>query len=231
MIGSCSNGTCNGPAKIVRLGGVARGTCHIPCKRQRAFTLLEVLLTMCLLVILASLAWTALDKPFAGVRLRKAADRIRAELVTARVEALESGDVYFFRCTVNEGGYRIDCYSAAMAQGNSALGDVLGNPAQDPGTAAAAIQTIEGSLPEDVTFVICETVADARSAMIASELEQSAVAETGMSDPILFYPDGTASTARLVLKNEDNRSIELLLRGLTGVVNIGEVGSSAEPMQ
>ena len=213
MIGSCFHGTCN---------------------RRRAFTLLEVLLTMCLLVLMASLSWTAMDKPFANVRLRKAADRIRAELYTARVEALESGEIHMFQCTVNEDGYSIECYSTASVQGN-ALDDSLGGASQPlggtsqlGGGGAAATKPIEGSLPQDVTFVSCETELDSRAAMIGSELEQSGMAEAGSSAPILFYPDGTTSTARLVLKNEHDRYIELVLRGLTGVVNIGEVSSSEE---
>jgi len=50
----------------------------------------------------------------------------------------------------------------------------------------------------------------------------------GRSTPILFYPDGTTSTARLLLRNEYDRSIELSLRGLTGVARVGELKTVAE---
>ena len=40
---------------------------------------------------------------------------------------------------------------------------------------------------------------------------------------ILFHPDGTTSDARLVLKNDRGRAMELSLRGLTGTVTVGEM--------
>ena len=205
---------------------------HGTCNRRRAFTLLEVLLTMSLLVILAALAWPAMDRPFAGIRLRKAAEKIRAEWRHARVEAMDAGQIYIFRYAADgdRDRYRIECCSALATQQNSVFGDVLDQSAQALSDTGAAARPIEDSLPEGVTFVTGETALDTRAAMVASEAEQSGVLEGGWSDPILFYPDGTTSTARLVLKNEHGRCIELTLRGLTGVVSIGEPGTSQEPL-
>ncbi len=200
---------------------------HGTCNRQRGFTLLEVLLTMCLLVLLAALAWPALEKPFAGARLRKAAGQIRAEWRTARVEAMDSGEIYFFRCAANEDDYRVECYSAAQAQENSVYGSRLGNSAGNTGS-IGTVKPREESLPGGVTFVTGEIELDTRAATITSAMEQSAMTETTWSDPILFYPDGTTSTARLVLKSEHGRSIDLQLRGLTGTVSIGQVYASEE---
>jgi hypothetical protein len=53
-------------------------------------------------------------------------------------------------------------------------------------------------------------------------------AETGWSQPIFFYPDGTTSSVRLWLRNKDGRMIELYLRGLTGVVKVGNVTTTAQ---
>ncbi len=47
------------------------------------------------------------------------------------------------------------------------------------------------------------------------------------SEPIFFYPDGTTSSARLMLRNKDGRVIELVMRGLTGIVKVGEVTIAA----
>ena len=43
------------------------------------------------------------------------------------------------------------------------------------------------------------------------------------SAPIYFYPDGTSSDARLQICNDRNGAIELMLRGMTGVVKVGDV--------
>ena len=40
--------------------------------------------------------------------------------------------------------------------------------------------------------------------------------KTAWSTPIFFYPDGSTSTAAILLKNEAGRCIEVRLRGLTG---------------
>jgi hypothetical protein len=42
---------------------------------------------------------------------------------------------------------------------------------------------------------------------------------------VLFYPDGTTSTAVVAVTNERNKSIEVSLRGLTGAVHVGPVES------
>ena len=69
------------------------------CPHRQAFTLVEVMLTLCLMVIVAGLAWPVLIGGFANQRLRSAADQIRAEWVAARVEAMDSGRTYLFRYT------------------------------------------------------------------------------------------------------------------------------------
>ena len=43
-----------------------------------------------------------------------------------------------------------------------------------------------------------------------------AAENTAWSTPIFFYPDGSTSTAAILLKNEAGRCIEVRLRGLTG---------------
>ncbi|MDR2170338.1 MAG: prepilin-type N-terminal cleavage/methylation domain-containing protein [Planctomycetaceae bacterium] len=42
------------------------------------------------------------------------------------------------------------------------------------------------------------------------------------SAPIFFYPDGTCSTAALLLKNDKDQCIEIRLRGLTGLTKLTE---------
>jgi hypothetical protein len=57
-------------------------------------------------------------------------------------------------------------------------------------------------------------------------------AEGAWSQPILFHPDGTTSDATLVLTNEEQVSIRVTLRGLTGIsqtVDVDEVEETAFP--
>ena len=43
------------------------------------------------------------------------------------------------------------------------------------------------------------------------------------STPIFFFPDGTTSTAAVLLKNDRGKCVEIRLRGLTGAGTIGEI--------
>jgi len=47
--------------------------------------------------------------------------------------------------------------------------------------------------------------------------------KTAWSTPIFFYPDGSTSTAAILLKNEAGRCIEVRLRGLTGTGAVTEI--------
>ena len=47
------------------------------------------------------------------------------------------------------------------------------------------------------------------------------------STPIFFYPDGTTSTAAILLKNESGRCIEVRLRGLTGSGTVMRIMATA----
>jgi prepilin-type N-terminal cleavage/methylation domain-containing protein len=202
------------------------------CTRTRrcrqGFTLTEVMLTLCLLVVIAAMAWPVLDRPFANQRLRKAADGIRAEWALARVEAMDSGRTYVFRYTPDGNQFRVECYATAATADEPIFDDGFGDSADGLGYADASRPPQEGTLPDRVTFVASETAPDTRAVMIESQAALPTAAESGWSEPILFYPDGTSSTARLLLKNDYDCYIELALRGLTGTVDVGEVQKAQE---
>lgn len=199
------------------------GHCHTSAAESRqGFTLLELMLTLSILVILASLTLPLMEKPLANQRLRSAADLVRAKWVAARVKALDSGDVYLFRYVANENRFAIECRRDPDTSTDSIWGDAAAtSTASQP---VAELPAREQTLPEGVTFVGSETAPDTRASTIVS-------AATGGSEPILFYPDGTTSTARLVLRNEYGRTIELSLRGLTGIVTVGETTAAEEGLQ
>jgi len=200
--------------------------CHSTSNRRHGFTLLELMLTLSIMVVLASLTLPLMQKPFAVQRLRDAADVMRTEWVGARVKALNSGDVYLFRYVPEENRYTIECRRDPSTMTDSIWGDVAADPTATQTT--AELQPGEQTLPKGVTFVGSETAADTRAATIVSTTDTMA---TDGSEPILFYPDGTTSTARLVLKNEYGRTIQLSLRGLTGIVTVGKPTTADEGFQ
>jgi type II secretory pathway pseudopilin PulG len=196
--------------------------------RRQAFTLVEVMLTLCLMVIIAGLAWPVLIGGFANQRLRGAADQIRAEWVAARVEAMDSGRTYLFRYTPDDGRFCLEPHAAAESADDPVFNDSFDGASGGQGYAGGPRPAAENTLPDGVTFVASETAPDPRAALIESQSSAGDLLEVGWSEPIFFYPDGTASTARLVLRNQNDRRIQLSLRGLTGVVTIGDVYAGEE---
>ena len=63
------------------------------------------------------------------------------------------------------------------------------------------------------------------SAVRAAEIEQATVNDQseGWSRPVLFYPDGSTSTALIVLSNESIGRVVVKIRGITGDVEVSAV--------
>lgn len=68
--------------------GTAAGQVARPAGGVRAFTLLEVLIVLSLLVLMASFAWPAMESQIRATELPESADRVRSLLYMARCEAV-----------------------------------------------------------------------------------------------------------------------------------------------
>ena len=203
------------------------GHSHVPPMGgsfRHAVTLVEVLLVLALLVALVSISWPALERPLSNQRLRNAADAVRVEWGRARIEAMSSGQTLLFRYSIEGDRYAIERQAGPesspdveSADGSAGLSGYQSRP--------GALYWSELKLPDGVIFLSGETAEDTRADALGLESGVSGEADMNWSEPILFYPDGTTSAATLVLKNEYDRCIEMSLRGLTGVVNVGETYS------
>lgn len=181
-----------------------------------AMTLVEVLLVLALLLVLATITWPALEPTLAAYQLRKSADLIRAEWNRARIAALKGGQTVQFRFVPDGRDYCLER---------------LPEPTLDPGVATAvgvALLTPTrdhiAALPEKVSFA--EGTVEQEEVLPVDRSQPQA--QEGWSKPIDFYPDGTTATARLTLKNQRNQRVQVSLRGLTGVVTVGNVEANQE---
>ena len=192
--------------------------------RPRGLTLLEVLLTLSLMVVMAGLLLPVLGRSFASQRLRTAGDQIRSEWGRARVAAMTTGQTMAFRFAVEGNRYCVSPLDMGAELEAAAIGGAIVSPAA--GGNAAWTAPREGTLPEDVVFHL-------DVAAMASEVAYDPLGtihpaggdspEFGWSMPILFHPDGTASTAEVILRNQRDQIVPVRLRGLTGVVTVGEL--------
>ena len=166
-------------------------------------------------------------------RIVRAADQLRIEMTGLRVKAMRGGRVMMLQCMLDEGQFKMRPYfslaDATEAIDQTGSQSTLLNSADQ--ASVAIIAPAEGEeeelidLPEDVKIPTVAVVSAAR----ASEIEQQILGEQadGWSQPILFYTNGTTSTAAITLTHATHGRMTVKLRGITGDVTIGEVTGGA----
>jgi prepilin-type N-terminal cleavage/methylation domain-containing protein len=208
--------------------------------RERGVTLMELLLVLALLVIAGSIAIPAITGAFSSVRLRRAGDAVIARWAEARAQAIETGAPYQFRFTPETGKYRLEPWAPAAAEaaavvGSSRVAESRTATASDEAKAETAAThksldqspTIETVLPESILFQGGQSAAYDK---LSGERRVDSLQSLGdtWSTPILFFPDGTTTSATVVLQNDLKQYLRLTLRGLTGVGRVSDVLTSEE---
>jgi Tfp pilus assembly protein FimT len=198
-------------------------------------TLLEILLVLALIVIVFAVAVPTLTGSLSNQRLKKSAEVVRTAFSRARVKAMRNGRIQAFHCQLLGSKYAtVPWYMAADAveADDSLTADETATA--DPRWGLLNEQTAE-SLPDGIMFVAETEVVEERTEPIAGTAADAEVALDGYdmpwSPPILFYPDGTTSDARVVLRNERGWIVAIELRGLTGVARVGRPERQIEQFQ
>jgi type II secretion system protein H len=185
-----------------------------PHDRRGGFTLIEVLLVLAVLLVMASLVWPSLDWMYRQHRLRQAAESVRVRLSAARLRAVEAGFPYQFR--FEPGGYRF-----------VVLPTDVGSTAGPAAQAAPIAWKAAGSLPTKMRFDV-PTTANVGAQPLAADLftglpDAQLLAAVNWSAPILFHTDGSADSVVLTLSDQQQQTVELSIRGLTGGVTVSKV--------
>ena len=180
------------------------------CLYRRGFTLLELLVVLAVLAVVAALSWPAVRGLLEKSQLQNAAKHLRAALVRARLQAMESGTVRQFRYQPGSGRFEISVaqsLDAAQSAGSEA------EARDEPGHEGTAAQT----LPGGAVFEETAAAADRLDAAAWGE----ARGEGAWSTPVFFYPNGRTANARFPLAGHRGYAIEVRLRGVAGTVTIG----------
>jgi type II secretory pathway pseudopilin PulG len=210
-----------------------------PPTRRRGITLVELLLVLTLLVIVGSLAAPTVTSSFASVRLKRAGDRVITYWANARARAIETGAPRQFRFMPESGQACVEPASIvpvdpalaasqvadptvaapASASADPEAPNPLASPSAEYDDAAPAINIV---LPEPIKFHSGETQTEDPLTQ-ERRVDPLAAAGSSWSTPILFFPDGSASHASIVLANDRNQYLRLTLRGLTGTARASAV--------
>jgi prepilin-type N-terminal cleavage/methylation domain-containing protein len=161
-----------------------------------AFTLLEVLLVLAILVILGATAYPTLNGMYGDVKVKAAADQVRGAWVEARAQAIEDGRAYAFGVQKDTGKFRIAPASSFVEVAN------LGEDSAPPFVS-------EGELKSGITFDLNgkdDLRADGEWAIVAE-----------------FQPDGTClKDVEIALSDSDKDITPLVVRvrAMTGAVTV-----------
>ena len=206
-------------------------------------TLLELMLVLALLVVMGALALPSLKTPFENQRLRKAGEAVRIAWNKARIQAMKSGQTQMFCYDAEHGTYCIQPYysgrdilEAGVQHGGPNVGGAASR--QAPSASEAEMMAVETkALPQGVVFVSSEVRADVRAVQLEQEVQggffngaqpgRGVTAVGEEAPPILFYPDGTTSEAKLVLAKEQGEPyVVVSLRSLTGIATVSDLVSA-----
>ncbi len=197
--------------------------------RAGGFTIVELLLALAILVTLAAMVVPSFTGLLADRRVLRAGDQLRVEFMQARLAAMRSGRTYMVQLSTETHQLRVRPWvdandmTEALDQtgGSSALltgGSAMVGSMQQVDVAAEAREV---DLPEGVMITNTSVQSSQRSFMIESQVQAEAAA--GWGQPILFYPDGTTSTAAVTVMSTGIGQVIVLLRGLTGEATVTDV--------
>lgn len=201
-----------------------------PVSRQKTsgFTLLELLLVVSVLAVLASLTLPQIAWLLGDRKVVRSANQVREEFMRARINAMREGRVMMMDAILESNQLRVRPYFSAADSVNAldqtGTQSALLNGA-DQGNVTAVIadeadtQTVE--LAGEVIVQAVSVVSAAR----AAEIEQMNMSQqsSGYSQPILFYPDGTTSTAAVTVSDAKYGKVTIKMRGITGEVTVGSM--------
>ncbi len=170
--------------------------------RCHGYTLLEMLLVLAVMVLLGAIVLPAVSQPLGKSELRDAAKQVRTQLARARLEAIESGRVYQFRFQPGRRKFEVVVKPSFRGEDESDNG-----------------QPLQGELPSGVCFH--DQQAAERSTDSDVDFEETGLAN--WSEPILFYPNGRTTSARIWLAGGRDYYLDVVLRGVTGSATVGQL--------
>ena len=179
--------------------------------RRTAFTLLEIILVMAVIVILAAVTYPSLDAMYGQSRAIAGADAFKAAMLTARAQAVEEGVPYRVTLVSGKGNFRVAPDLDAYWSGNAV-------PQKSESDNRSIIW--EEHLPKGVLFSESdEPVQVDRDAETFTDPATAAV--SAYKAVAVFLPDGTArDDYKVLLCSYGGTPLWVTLRSLTGEVNI-----------
>jgi prepilin-type N-terminal cleavage/methylation domain-containing protein len=188
---------------------------------RRAFTLFEMLLTLAVIALMALAGYPSVRKLMLERQVRQGAEMVGVKLGSTRVHAIEHAVPYQFRFEPD--GRR---YIACSAEANPAAAGA--QMVSSTGATAVVRWRAIGSLPRGVTFATVNSPVRYSGPPVPPIDADDIVGLPGAeefdsvrwSEPIVFQPDGSGTTAAIEVRGPGNYVYRIHIRGLTGGVRV-----------
>jgi len=191
---------------------------------RQGITLIELMLALAIMVILAALAAPAVGRAWERYRVKAAGEQLRAAFTHAHVTAMRTGQIQVLRFEMGGDKYYLQPWMA----GDEAI-NVSAEEAYEQSMPSYQAEPVkEEKLPEDVTFEVAEAKFDTRAMEIDEEAAKQQSALVQWSQPVLFYPDGTSSQAKITVANKRGQAVQVTLRKLTGLSTVSAISTLDE---
>lgn len=190
--------------------------------RRRAFTLLELVLTMAIVVMVTALGYPAYEAMADGVRINAAVDDVRGGLAEAQARAMDEGRPYRFAIVPGQRNYRIAPDSSDYWSGG-------GSPTSSTPDGQAQPLVYPNQLPKGMALSLG---VDGGGNTSGTDTGNTSGTDTGKDSSAdvdagayisaaVLLPDGTArDDVDLTLSQRGTRIAIIHLRALTGCVTI-----------
>ena len=214
-------------------------------KKRSAVTLLELMLVLFLLVALAGIAIPTFESMVGSRRLGQSIEKLRNEIMEARVTAMRTGQAQVMRVTLQGSDFSISPWLGGNEEEDASAGatlmqsgQVIQTQATTGGGAKATSESADSKiLSEGVTFSLVETLVDSRNALaiqqgggtVSTDGGSSQGDGSGLSSPLLLYPDGSSTTAQIILTDDRGRRMAIQIRGVTGQLKAMRLASINTP--
>lgn len=167
--------------------------------RRPGLTLLELLLVVAIIIMIGAVAYPTLDSMYGDVRVKAAADQVRASCTEARTRAIEDARPYRLSVSPGTGKFKVAPDSGEFWDGSDSGGGM-----EDESTAAPYIE--ESELTKPIVF----------------ELANAAAGEGEWTTVVIFNPDGTCSADIDITLQDDDDSTPVIvhIRAMTGAVTV-----------
>lgn len=209
--------------------------------RRDAFTLIEVMIVLTIVVSFMAIAWPRMRGLANKTQLRQAAVDFEAACAEMRDRAVRFGLPTVIRYRLGQSKYQLSDASAPAVDRDNMVRLESANLALQDSQRERPTKT-EFELPPGVLFVdpaegideptseIGET-SDDDLLVVGPNDEEAEPIDWSDSASITFYPDGRATTATIrILATDTGDSIQVVVRGFTGGVAVGPVERPIERM-